>query len=430
MPQVRATAGPDGRFDLTVSDNDPEVSRALRMTSGMPDGFGAIHVVATAEGFGPSWTGLAGAKGDVELRLVKDDVPIEGRLVSLEGRPLAGIEVRTLMVEDPSNPEYIFGAPSGYFQAATTDADGRFRLTGIGRGRRTVLGIAGPGIQRDGAQVVTGSFPKDRPPHYSGYPVYGARFEHPCKPGKSISGVVRDIDTGAPLAGIRSCREIGTHAWGNDGSTRPLPDRRARQGTLATNCSPPPARATSPTSSRERIVPDSPGYEPVTADIAMVRGVVVTGRLIDRANGRPVQAWVAYAALRDNPHWKRVPGFESPTGIDTTRCPTTPSMADGSFRLVVPPGRGFLVAYIQYQSDKFIPAGVPPKERPGAPADALSVRYDTVPFELFPQNFPAVQPVDIAPGTESITCDLTFDSGVVRTGTVLDPEGRPLAARA
>ena len=49
-------------------------------------------------------------------------------------------------------------------------------------------------------QVVTGSFPKDRPPQYPGYPVYAARFEHPCKPGKSISGVVRDLDTGKPLS--------------------------------------------------------------------------------------------------------------------------------------------------------------------------------------------------------------------------------------
>jgi RNA polymerase sigma factor (sigma-70 family) len=424
LPQVRATAGRDGRFDLTVSDNDPEVSRALRMTSGMPDGFGAIHVVATAEGFGPSWTGLAGAKGDVELRLVKDDVPIEGRFVSLEGRPLAGIEVRTLMVEDPSNPEIIFGAPSGYFQAATTDADGRFRLTGIGRGRRTVLGIAGPGIQRDGAQVVTGSFPKDRPPHYSGYPVYDARFEHPCKPGKSISGVVRDIDTGAPLAGIRVLSRTGVHTWGTtDQDGRYRIDGLSKQPAYQLLAS--ARESDQPYIISQRSVQDSSGYESVTADIAMVRGVVVTGRLIDKRTNRPVQAWVAYVALRDNPHWNRVPGFQSPSG-STHPMPNHPSQADGRFRLVAPPGRGFLVAYIQYQPDRYIPAGVPPKGRPGAPADALEMRYDTVPFELFTQNFPAVQPVDIAPGTASITCDLTFDSGVVRAGTVLDPEGRPL----
>jgi RNA polymerase sigma factor (sigma-70 family) len=427
VPQVRATAGPDGRFGMTVSDDDPEVSRALRMASGWPDGFGRIHVVATADGFGPTWTSLAGAKGDVELRLVKDDIPIEGRLVSLEGRPLVGIEVRTLMVEDPSNPEEIFGAPSGYFQAATTDADGRFRLTGIGRGRRTVLGIAGPGIQRDGAQVVTGSFPKDRPPHYGGYPVYQARFEHPCKPGKSISGVVRDLDTGAPLAGITVVSDIGIYAFATtdqagcyrlDGLSR-TPTRRLRASARG---------GVQPYITSERTLAEGPGFEPMTVDIPMVRGVVVSGRLMDRATGRPVQAWVAYAALRDNPHWARLPGFPA-KGNRYHPNPGwhAPSMADGSFRLVVPPGRGFLVAHIQYQSDKFIPAGVPPKERPGAPADALSVHYDTVPFELFPQNFPAVRPVDIAPGSESMTCDLTVDSGVVRTGTVRDPEGQALS---
>jgi hypothetical protein len=313
LPQVRATAGRDGRFDLTVSDNDPEVARALRMTSGMPDGFGAIHVVATAEGFGPSWTGLAGAKGDVELRLIKDDVPIDGRLVSLEGRPLAGIRVRS---------------ETGPDAWGTTDQAGRYRIDGLSK-----------------------------------------------EPSYQLLASARDSDQPYIIS--------------------------------------------------QRSVQDSSGYESVTADIAMVRGVVVTGRLIDKRTNRPVQGWVAYAALRDNPHWDRVPGFQSPSG-PTHPMPNHPSQADGRFRLVAPPGRGFLVAYIQYQPDRYIPAGVPPKGRPGAPADALEMRYDTVPFELFTQNFPAVQPVDIAPGTASITCDLTFDSGVVRAGTVLDPEGRPL----
>ena len=159
VPEVRATTGPDGRFAFTVSDADPEVSRALRMTSGWPGGFGDIQVIASAEGFGPAWTGLAEIKGEIELRLVPDDIPIEGRLLTLEGRPIAGITVKTQRVEDPSNSQNVFGVPSGFFQSATTDADGRFRLAGIGRGRRALLGFAGPGITRDAVQVVTGSFP-------------------------------------------------------------------------------------------------------------------------------------------------------------------------------------------------------------------------------------------------------------------------------
>ena len=104
VPEVRATTGALGRFEFTVSDVDPEVSRALRMTSGWPDGFGNIQVIASAEGLGPAWTSLAQIKGDIELRLVPDDIPVEGKLLTLEGRPLAGITVRAQMVEDASKP--------------------------------------------------------------------------------------------------------------------------------------------------------------------------------------------------------------------------------------------------------------------------------------------------------------------------------------
>jgi hypothetical protein len=85
----------------------------------------------------------------------------------------------------------------------------------------------------------------------------------------------------------------------------------------------------------ERKLDDSAGFEPMTVDIPMVKGVVVTGRLIDKANGRAVQAWVGYAALRDNPHWSRVPGFQSSLGNSYRPTRYVPAMADGSF----PPGR-------------------------------------------------------------------------------------------
>ena len=161
----------------------------------------------------------------------------------------------------------------------------------------------------------------------------------------------------------------------------------------------------------------------------MVKGVVVTGPF-DRQGHRPSRPGLG--GLRRNARQSALvararissPTSGTGTGRSASTCRRWPTAASAwsSF-----PAKGFLVAYIQYQSDRFLPAGVPNKRMPGAPADALDVHYDTVPFELFPSNFPAVKPIDIAPGTETITCDLTFDSGVVRTGTVRDQEGRPLS---
>jgi RNA polymerase sigma factor (sigma-70 family) len=428
VPQVRATTGPNGRFDLSISDDDLEVKRALRMTSGWTGGFGAIQLVATADGFGPAWTDLVGAKVAAELRLARDDVPVEGRLINLEGRPLAGIEVRTLRVEDSSNPMHLYGSPSGFLRSTTTDADGRFRLAGIGRDRRAILGFLGPGIERSDVFVVTGAYPKDQSPQRRGMAVYQARFEHPCKPGTSITGVVRDRDTGAPIAGVTVSSLFavsGRTTTDREGRYRLEGLSRHSEYVLHASA----GASDQPYITTEQKVANRPDNEPVTADIAMVRGALVTGRMIDRANGRPVQAWVGYTALKDNPYWSRLPGWIPTVGNPYSPSPGwhAPSMADGTFRIVVPPGRGFLVAHIQYQADRYIPAGIPSKRHPGAPVDALDMHYDTVPFELFPSNFPAVCPVDIAPGTESATYDLTFDSGIVRTGTVRDPEGRPLS---
>ena len=420
---------PRARMGASISPFQTPTRRsagALRMTSGWPGGFGDVQVLASAEGLGPAWTGLAEIKGEIELRLTPDDIPIEGRLLTLEGRPIAGITVRTLQVEDASGGQTVFGAPSGFFQSATTGADGRFRLAGIGRGRRAMLGFAGQGITRGEVQAVTGSFPADHPTHFRGIAQVAAKFEHLCKPGKSITGVVRDIETGAPLAGIRVRKRIGDYGQDiTDQQGRYRLDGLSKEPTRTLSAS--ANEGEQPYIASDRTLDDSSGYEPLTVDFELVRGVVVRGRLIDRATGRPVQAWVGYAAMRDNPHWARVPGFQSTLGNSYRPTRYVPSMADGSFRLVVLPGKGFLVAFIQYQSDRYLPAGVPNKRMPGAPADALDAHYDTVPFELFTSNFPAVKAIDIAPGTESINCDLTFDSGVTRTGTVHDPQGRPLS---
>jgi RNA polymerase sigma factor (sigma-70 family) len=66
-------------------------------------------IVAVAEGFGPAMSapGELASSGDLTLRLAKDDVPIQGRILDLEGKPIAGVTVR---VDELSRSIADFGA--------------------------------------------------------------------------------------------------------------------------------------------------------------------------------------------------------------------------------------------------------------------------------------------------------------------------------
>src|SRR5262249_40981415 len=93
-----ATSGPDGpvmlRFRPGVRPRGPDSPRRRP---------GAMYpwVVAPAPGFGPGGASAVrepGAPDETTVRLVEDGPPIEGRIVDLEGRPVAGarVEVGTL----------------------------------------------------------------------------------------------------------------------------------------------------------------------------------------------------------------------------------------------------------------------------------------------------------------------------------------------
>ena len=117
----------------------------VRMTSGMPGGFGAIQLVATAEGFGPTGPTSPGPRamsscGWFAMTCRSRDGSSASKVVrwpgSRSGRSWSRIR-RTRMTSTGLRP-----ATS---RPATTDADGRFRLRGSAADRRAVLGIAGPG---------------------------------------------------------------------------------------------------------------------------------------------------------------------------------------------------------------------------------------------------------------------------------------------
>src|SRR5262249_41643104 len=133
----RATTGADGRFRFAVTQADLE---------------GGAKVIAVARDYGPDWIELDKDKklGEVTLRLAKDDVAITGRILDLEGRPVADATVHVRGVGKKAdgdlagwidqnvrmraNGRYLNEtglallrpAPVGAPSAVTTDKDGRF----------------------------------------------------------------------------------------------------------------------------------------------------------------------------------------------------------------------------------------------------------------------------------------------------------------
>src|SRR5581483_2469331 len=82
-------------------------------------------------------------------------------------------------------------------------------------------------------------------------------------------------------------------------------------------------------------VHDTPGYQPVTAEIPVKKGVIITGQMIDQSTGKPIDGRVEVAALVGNPFVKKFPAFDSEVRRTSSVENTD---ADGVFRVVAIPG--------------------------------------------------------------------------------------------
>ena len=166
-----ATTGPDGRFHFLADrqaalhvDNEKYLyrrpsSRPRRRTTG-----------SAGWRFPPD-----GRSDDLTLRLV-DDRPITGQFVDLEGKPVPG--ANPPRAGDPRRSRGDLGpwleaakgqeraersaraavSPAGHDRTVpevTTDAEGRFRLTGIGRNRLVMAQLDGPTIVSEFLRILT-----------------------------------------------------------------------------------------------------------------------------------------------------------------------------------------------------------------------------------------------------------------------------------
>ena len=138
-------------------------------------------IVARAEGFAFGLANYVSEEQELTLRLARDDVPIEGRVIDIQGRPVPDVSIQVRDVratEDGSLTDWLaalkeqgeFDNVQGRFFVAhgldsppdpplippqRTGSDGRFRIAGIGRERFVELHLEGPTIETARLQVRT-----------------------------------------------------------------------------------------------------------------------------------------------------------------------------------------------------------------------------------------------------------------------------------
>jgi hypothetical protein len=412
--------------------------------------------VAIAEGYGPAFLEPAGGDAAPVLRLAKDDVPIRGRVLDLQGRPVAGATVQLVGILRPNSgtlDEWLDALKreraaypvqsrmlrywSGddipaLFPTVVADREGRFTLKGVGRERIAALFVGGPRIETLFEYAATRDMPAVKVPRHERLHVpepdivyHGAAADLAAGPGLEIVGTVRDKDTGKPLAGItvQTTMSFGdplrffkttTDARG-DYRLSGLPPKDTSLGgqdLLAVASEGPPYVPSL------QHLEDAPGSASVRKDFALSRGAWARGRVIDRSTGTPVFAELNYFILANNPHLKDYQGYGTLRFL-------RPLITDenGAFQIAVIPGRGILGAWAP--GPYRIGAGL--ENIKGLEARGLEVVRTTRPDQIIPANFNTLIEIDPRPGAESVTVDIGLDRGRTLKGKLVGPDGEPVA---
>ena len=401
---------------------------------------GSNRLIALADGLGFAISDPNAAQGEaLTLRLVLDDVPIQGRVIDLQGKPVVGAAVRIICIKTNGNNDLsdflrVLFERKSEFDAQSkapnvrlmnrdvlksvaliqTDAAGLFEIKGVGRERLVELVIEGPGIESAGINVATRQMPTIRVRSYRDPGSYrhggssddqtylGAKFEHVAGPSRPLEGIVFDRQTKRPLAGIMiraeqslplSPREYLMTTTDAQGHYRLDGLPKGRKGKLLAL---PPADQPYMHSQQASNANGDDRAMPGRVDFELIRSVRVEGRVIDKANGKPARAHVDYFVFDNNPHLGEFPGFR------WSRKYSMDPREDGAFPLEAFPGPGVVAARANNESYLI-----------GVGAEKLPFdhngRLQTHPYMCELKNYHVLARIDPASGAETVRCDLTLD---------------------
>ncbi len=304
------------------------------------------------------------------------DMPISGRIVDLEGRPIAGVTVRTSSITKAKGDDLgpwldavrLGEPPSVAFRQLgdadddasgtwETDAQGRFRIEGLGAERVVHLSIEGPTIAYTTLTAVTRRM---EPIAARGFAstfgpgtqtIHGARLPHfTATPGPVVEGVVRDEKTREPMhdVGVWSYTFAGSNYIGithlkartdADGHFRlaGLPKGRGNKLLIVPSDD-------QPYFMQEFEVPDPQGIGAVAVEIGLHKGLWIEGKVTDKETGLSVAGgWLHYFPFLDNRFAQSTSEFDRNGNTNGAgHQQRYLSRADGSYRLVGLPGRAIV----------------------------------------------------------------------------------------
>jgi RNA polymerase sigma factor (sigma-70 family) len=425
----------DGRFHLHTQSHE------TASNSPMP-------LLAIASGFGLDWAELASDSHNAELtlRLVKDQ-PIRGRLLTTEGKAVPGVTIRitgVLAVQKLDDflrlyqrqPRHIDETPgmrplrvpvTEVLPPVQTDKDGRFEIRGVGAERVIALEMKHPALARELVLVATreGSDVQAIAKGSSGINhegrLFGPTFDHVVEPARVILGAVREAATGKPIAGA-AVNVLGVKAVSDaQGHYRVAGMRKAPQYMLEVIA---PAEMSLVGCWMPLPIPS--GFEPIQADVELINGVAVTGRVYDKATGKGVECVVHFAPLPENKQALKVRDLAYSAFTDR----------EGRFRLVTIPGPTVLTAGVVGTFLKIDGLPIYPYKLAEFTAEDCKLVKQTN-SELgrgflvaggvsLLDHCNACKVLDLQEASQGVSIDLALDPGKTLTVQVQDPDGRPL----
>jgi len=366
----------------------------------------SVGAGALAPGYGAGWVELDPDANEptADISLQPEQV-IQGRLFDLQGRPARDVTISVDAIRRILQPETknvrersegpVFGwgdvnALPGWPKPAITDADGRFIIHGIGRGRRASLTIRDPRYAQQNIRIETDGNSESK------------QLTLALQPAQIISGRVTYADTGKPVShaflGSRSDKEgVGSGSTGfqtdDEGRFRANP---APGDHFVVYAYPHKGQ---PYLSVLKDFDWPKGAVEHSIDLALPRGVVIRGKVTEQGSGKAI----AGAHVMFNAH----PRPDANLGSLSTQAETA---ADGSYQLTVLSSPGNLAT--QGPSKDYV----------------LQVIAENLLFEGQPGGrriyFNAFIPCDPKSGGPDLQVNVVLRRGVTVHGQVIGPDGQ------